>query len=81
MTVGTVTLPDGKAYTFDSNGMMTAPTGWQLVNNKYYYFDTNNTVVTGWKKVDGYYVNSDGERMEGVLARGIDVSRYQNEIN
>ncbi|MCI9541721.1 MAG: glycoside hydrolase [Lachnospiraceae bacterium] len=81
MTKGTATLPDGRSYTFNENGMLTASPGWQLVNNRYYYFDSSNSVVTGWKKVDGYYVNSDGERMDGVLSRGIDVSRYQNEIN
>jgi len=51
------------------------------LNGKYYYFETNSTIATGWRKVDGYYVNSSGERMENVISRGIDVSRYQNEIN
>ena len=81
MQTGSARLPDGRTYTFDANGAMTAPTGWQLVNGSYYYFETNNTIATNWKKVGGYYVNSDGERMEGIISRGIDVSRYQNKIN
>lgn len=81
MQTGPTVLPDGQVYTFSEAGPMTASIGWQLVNGKYYYFETNSTIATGWRKVDGYYVNSSGERMENVISRGIDVSRYQNEIN
>lgn len=81
MTIGSARLPDGNTYTFNEQGMLVSTGGWQFINGSYYYFDSSTTVVTGWKNVDGYYVNSDGERMEGILARGIDVSRYQNQIN
>lgn len=81
MQTGQVRLPDGKTYTFSAGGALTASPGWNLINGSYYYFDTANTVVTGWKKVAGFYVNSDGQRMDGVLSRGIDVSRYQNKID
>lgn len=81
MQTGTTTLPDGVTYSFDTTGPMISPTGWQLINGSYYYFENSSTIATGWKKVGGYYVNSDGQRMENVLSRGIDVSRYQNDID
>ena len=82
MQIGDAILPDGVKYHFDPNGALTVETpGWQTINGSSYYFRTTNEVETGWKKVNDYYVNDIGERMEGVIARGIDVSRYQGQIN
>ena len=41
--------------------------------------DQNNP--NAWKKVNGVYQMPDGSAIQNVLARGIDVSRWQGEIN
>jgi len=44
---------------------------------------SNNTTTNtnAWKKVNGTYQMSDGSAIQNVLHRGIDVSRWQGEIN
>ena len=43
--------------------------------------DTSQTNTNAWKKVNGVYQMPDGSSIQNVLARGIDVSRWQGEIN
>lgn len=37
-------------------------TGWEFINQNWYYFDGNGYMVTGWQKIDGkqYYFNANG---------------------
>lgn len=42
---------------------------------------TDQTNPNAWKKVNGVYQMPDGSAIQNVLARGIDVSRWQGEIN
>lgn len=44
-------------------------TGWQMVENKWYYLLPNGVMATGHQTVDGkdYYLNPDGSMMEGGL--------------
>ena len=41
----------------------------------------DQTNTNAWKKVNGVYQMPDGSAIQNVLARGIDVSRWQGEIN
>lgn len=41
----------------------------------------DQTNPNAWKKVNGVYQMPDGSTIQNVLARGIDVSRWQGEIN
>ena len=41
----------------------------------------DQTNPNSWKKVNGVYQMPDGSAIQNVLARGIDVSRWQGEIN
>lgn len=41
----------------------------------------DQTNPNAWKKVNGIYQMPDGSAIQNVLARGIDVSRWQGEIN
>ena len=43
-----------------------AKTGWQQIQNKWYFFETSGKMVTGWKKLGTwYYFGSDGEMKTG----------------
>lgn len=50
----------------------------QLINDNSSAFFSN---FTPWTKVDGHYINSAGEVIEGAIARGIDVSEHQGKID
>lgn len=80
MATGSVAFSDG-TYTLNSNGALTATPGWHTINGYYYYFTTSDTVLTNARTPDGYYVNSNGQWLEGVISKGIDVSRYQGTID
>lgn len=43
--------------------------------------DTTASNPNAWKKVNGIYQMPDGTPIENVIARGIDVSRWQGDIN
>lgn len=60
-----------------------AAAGWRLDNGSWYYFSdlATNTIFTNGITPDGYYVNESGLWLEGVINKGIDVSRYQNTID
>ena len=61
-----------------------------MVENSWRYTDgvwTPSEIMTfsddpnAWGKVDGYFVNNLGDKIEGAVARGIDVSHHQGEID
>ncbi len=58
-------------------------TGWQTIGDKRYYYDKNNNYVTGNQVINGakYTFGSDGALAPGAGVLGIDVSRYQGNIN
>ena len=59
-------------------------TGWRTYSGKtYYYSPTTNKPVTGIQCMDGklYYFNADGVMQKNVKDFGIDVSKYQSNID
>ena len=58
-------------------------TGWQTIEGKTYYFKKDNTKVTGEQVIGGVKYNfaSDGSLTQGSGTLGIDVSKYQPNIN
>ena len=55
--------------------------GWQSLNGKSYYYDKNGNPVSGEQVIHGvkYNFGSDGQLM--ISGTGIDVSKYQGNIN
>ena len=55
--------------------------GWQSLNGKSYYYDKNGKTVSGEQVIHGvkYNFGSDGQLM--ISGTGIDVSKYQGNIN
>ncbi len=53
------------AYKFDENGVLM--TGWEKIDNKWYYFDNNSNFAQGWKKIGNtwYYFDDFGKMMTG----------------
>ena len=51
----------------NNNNNSSIKTGWQKIDNEWYYYDTKGKVTTGWQKIDGkwYYMNSKGVRQTG----------------
>ena len=39
--------------------------GWSKIDNKYYYFDSDGVMQTGWVDDDTYYTGSDGAMRTG----------------
>lgn len=58
-------------------------TGWQTIDGLTYYFKKDNTKVTGEQVIGGvkYSFASDGALSQGSGTLGIDVSKYQPNIN
>ena len=58
-------------------------TGWQTIDGLTYYFKKDNTKVTGEQIIGGVKYNfaSDGALSQGSGTLGIDVSKYQPNIN
>jgi len=46
--------------------------GWNEINYKWYYFDNNGYMKTGWLKSSGnwYYLKSSGEMAKGTVIDG-----------
>ncbi len=58
-------------------------TGWQTINGNVYYFDANGNKVTGEQVIEGarYTFSDEGILLTGTSTRGIDVSRYNGDID
>ncbi|MBO4846903.1 MAG: hypothetical protein J5525_11405 [Lachnospiraceae bacterium] len=58
-------------------------TGWQVINNETYFFDKNGNKVTGEQVIQGakYNFDSTGALMKGSGTLGIDVSKWNGNIN
>ncbi len=61
-------------------GEVTKRVGWQKIDGKMYYYNSNGEMVHGLKKIDGlfYYFDQNGVKASSV---GIDVSSYNGNIN
>ena len=51
-------------YYFLSSGKVVTDT-WKKINNKWYYFDTDGAMQTGWVDGDMYYCGDDGAAKTG----------------
>lgn len=58
-------------------------TGWQTLNGQVYYFDENYRYVTGDQVIGSikYSFREDGTMVEALETRGIDVSKWQGNID
>ena len=58
-------------------------TGWRTVDGKVYYYDANHNKVTGNQVIGGvmYTFGGDGALSQSSGNRGIDVSKYQGNID
>ena len=58
-------------------------TGWQTIDGKVYFFDANGNKVTGEQVIQGakYNFGSDGALITGNGTRGIDVSKWNGNID
>lgn len=58
-------------------------TGWQTLNGKLYYFKADGTPATGGQVIGGvqYNFNSDGSLIPSAETYGIDVSKWQANID
>lgn len=69
----------------DQDEFYTAPqyTGWQTIGGKVYYYGEDHKPVTGRQVIGGveYTFAEDGSLRQNSGARGIDVSRYQTNID
>ncbi len=71
---------------YNANGTYyTAPvyTGWQTIDGKVYYYNSNHQKVTGSQVISGitYNFGSDGALQQGSGKNGIDVSSHQGNID
>lgn len=51
-------------YYFANSGKVVTD-GWSKIDNKYYYFDSDGAMQTGWVDDDTYYTGSDGAMRTG----------------
>lgn len=58
-------------------------TGWQTINGKVYYYNEEHKAVTGSQVIGGvsYTFASDGSLAQSAGNKGIDVSKYQGNID
>lgn len=58
-------------------------TGWTIIDGKLYYYKADNTPATGTQVIGGvqYTFNEDGTVQAGNQSLGIDVSKWQGNIN
>ncbi len=58
-------------------------TGWQTIDGKKYYYDKNGVAVTGTQTIQGidYTFGSDGALSGGAATMGIDVSKWNGNID
>lgn len=73
---------EGSSSSSSSKPAESVYSGWRTVNGKTYYYDQGtNKPVTGIRSIDGklYYFDANGVRQNANF--GIDVSKYQSNIN
>ncbi len=51
-------------YYFNDNGKVVAD-GWKKINNRWYHFDSDGVMETGWLEDDMYYAGEDGAALVG----------------
>lgn len=70
---------EGQNLTFKPNGQLVIQQGWYTMNGNDLYFYNDTTAAKAYAKIDEYYVNGFGGKRISALAKGIDISRYQNQ--
>lgn len=58
-------------------------TGWQTIDGKVYYYNADHTPITGNQVIGGvtYTFSADGSLAQSSGSRGIDVSKWQGDID
>ena len=75
------TTNTGNSNNSNSNNNTNNSNNTNNTNNSNTSSNNTTTNTNAWKKVNGTYQMSDGSAIQNVLHRGIDVSRWQEEIN
>ena len=75
------TTNTGNSNNSNSNNNTNNSNNTNNTNNSNTSSNNTTTNTNAWKKVNGTYQMSDGSAIQNVLHRGIDVSRWQGEIN
>ena len=78
MLTGTYNI-ENQELTFKSNGQLLIQQGWYTMNGNELYFYDSNTAAKAYEKIDDTYVNGYGGKRISAMAKGIDISRYQNQ--
>ncbi|MBQ4521529.1 MAG: hypothetical protein IJA10_01070 [Lachnospiraceae bacterium] len=78
MLTGTYYIEE-QELTFKPNGQLFIQQGWYTMNGNELYFYDSNTAAKAYEKIDGAYVNGYGGKRISAMAKGIDISRYQNQ--
>lgn len=65
-------IADGNTWKFRKDSGEYAANTWGLINGKWYYFDAQGNMVTGWYQVGGqwYYMNPAAGANQGVMMTG-----------
>lgn len=65
-------IADGNNWKFRKDSGEYATNTWGLINGKWYYFDAQGNMVTGWYQVGGqwYYMNPAAGANQGVMMTG-----------
>lgn len=67
-------------YYFGSSGKAVKD-GWSKISNKYYYFDSDGVMQTGWVDDDTYYLGDDGAMRTGwMYLPDPDEDSFDNEV-
>lgn len=81
----TIKAADMSKYSFATTTEKTEQvvyTGWQTIDGKTYYYDpSTHKPVTGQQVIQGIMYNFDANGVKTNQLRGIDVSKYQGNIN
>ena len=58
---------NGRFYSFHAHRAYLISNGWTLINENWYYYDSDNTLRTNWGKIDGewYYFEESGIMVTG----------------
>lgn len=65
-------IADANGWKFRKDSGDYATNSWGFINNKWYFFDANGNMVTGWYPVNGqwYYLNPADGAEQGVMLTG-----------